>query len=385
MKLLDMGDLKQLVARPESLCVSIYMPTERAGKEVSQNAIRFKNLLRKAEKQLRVYGMSENETNSFLAPGARLLDSNKFWQYQSDGLAAFICPDNFRYFRLPHRFKELSVVTKRFHIKPLLSVIGLEGRYYILALSQKNVRLFQATRQGVSDVELKDTPKSLEEALKYEFPEKQLQFYTGTPRRSGMRDAVFYGTGDADPNIKNAIFRYFQVVDKSVYALLKEESAPLVLASVDYLVAIYKKASRCAPITEQSIKGNPDELSAEELNKRAWEIIQPYVRRAEKEAAAKYKSLAGSEGKQTTNKLPEVVRAAYHGRLEALFVSVGVHRWGTYDSETDEVKLHEKESPGDQDLLDLAAVHCLSNKGTVFAVEPGRMPDDSPAAAILRY
>ncbi len=385
MKLLDMGDLKQLVTRPESLCVSIYMPTERSGKEVSQNAIRFKNMLKTAEKQLRAFGLSENETGEFLAPGTRLLASNKFWQYQSDGLAAFICPDSFKYFRLPHRFKELSVVTNRFHIKPLLSVIGLEGRYYILALSQNNVRLFQATRQGVSEVELKDAPKSLEEALKYEFPEKQLQFHTEGPRRSGMRDSVFYGTGDADPNIKNAILRYFQAVDKSVYALLKEESAPLVLASVDYLVAIYKKASRCSTITEQAIKGNPDELSAEELNKRAWEIIQPYVRRAEEEAAVKYKSLAGSEGKQATNKLPEVVRAAYHGRLESLFVSVGVQQWGTYDPETADVEIHEKETAGDQDLLDFAAVHCLSNKGTVFAVEPDRMPDDSPAAAILRY
>jgi len=385
MKLLDMGDLKQLINRPESLCVSIYMPTERAGKEVSQNAIRFKNMLKSAEKQLRALGLSENEAKELLAPGTKLLSSNKFWQYQGDGLAAFICPDNFKYFRLPHRFKELAVVTNRFHMKPLLSVIGLEGRYYILALSQNNVRLFQATRQGVSEVELKDAPKSLEEALRHEFPEKQLQFHTEGPRRSGMRDAVFFGTGDADPNVKNAILRYFQAVDKSVHALLKEESAPLILASVDYLTAIYKKASHCTTITEQAIKGNPDELSAEELNKRAWKIIQPHVRKAEEEAAAKYKSLAGTEGKQVANKLPDVVRAAYHGRLESLFVSVGVQQWGTYDPETDEVILHEKETHGDQDLLDFAAIHCLSNKGTVFAVEPNRMPDDSSAAAILRY
>jgi hypothetical protein len=385
MKLLDMGDLKQLLTRPESPCVSIYMPTERAGKEVSQNAIRFKNMLKAAEKQLRAFGLSRAEIDDFLAPGAKLLASNKFWQYQSDGLAAFICPDSFRYFRLPHRFKELTVVTNRFHIKPLLSVVGLEGRYYILALSQNNVRLFQATRQGASEVELADIPKSLEEALKYEFPEKQLQFHTEGPRRSGMRDSVFYGTGDADPNVKNAILRYFQAVDKGVNALLKEESAPLVLAAVEYLIPIYKKASRCSSITEQSIKGNPDELSADDLNKRAWELIEPRVRRAEEEAAAKYRSLAGSEGKQATNKLPEVVRAAYHGRLESLFVSVGVQQWGTYNPETDEVEMHKKEHPGDQDLLDFAAVHCLSNKGLVFAVEPNRMPDDSPAAAILRY
>jgi len=385
MDVLDVAELKTLINKPTGLYVSIYLPTERAGKEISQNPIRFKNLLRDAARQLRAGGMGENDVETFLAPGNQLLTSAKFWQYQSDGLAIFICPDDCRYYRLPHKFNELAVVTGRFHIKPLLSIFGSEGRYYILALSQKSVRLFHATHYGISDVDLGDVPKSLEEALKYDLPEKQLQFRTEGPRRGGSRDAVFYGTGDSDPDVKNTILRYFQAVDKGVREILKEDSSPLVLAAVDFLIPIYRKASKYSGIVDISIKGNPDTVSADELNGKAWEIMKPRFQQARREAAARYTSLRETDSKLAANELKDVVRAAYHGRIESLFVPVGVQKWGRFDAETDEVALHAGETPGDQDLLDFAAVHCFSNKGAVYAVEPEMMPDEAQIAAVFRY
>ncbi len=385
MNLLEVTDLKALINSPKGLCVSIYLPTQRAGKEISQNPIRFKNLLRDAARQLRAGGMGENDVDRFLKSAQRLTESTKFWQHQSDGLAVFICPDDFKYYRLPHKFDELVVVTGRFHIKPLLSIFGSEGRYYILALSQKTVRLFQATHHGASEVDLGDVPRSLEEALKYELPEKQLQFRTEGPRRGGSRDAMFYGTGDSDPDVKNAILRYFQAVDKGVRDKLKEDLSPLVLAAVDFLIPIYRKASKYPGIVESSVKGNPDSISADELNEKAWEIIKPHFQKAREESAAKYRSLRDTGSKLATNDLKDIVRAAYHGRVESLFVPVGVYKWGRFDPGDDGVHLHEKEKPGDQDLLDFAAVHCFLNKGAVFAVRPDSMPDETAIAAVFRY
>jgi hypothetical protein len=42
------------------------------------------------------------------------------------------------------------VVTDRFHIKPLLPLLSGDGRFYVLALSQSEVRLLQGTRYSVS-------------------------------------------------------------------------------------------------------------------------------------------------------------------------------------------------------------------------------------------
>ena len=68
-----------------------------------------------------------------------------------------------------------------------------------------------------------------------------------------------------------------------------------------------------------------------------------------------------------------------------LFVAIGVQRWGSFDPDTDAVHWHDKAEPGDEDLLDFAAIQTFLNGGTVYAVEPENVPDDRHLAAIFRY
>jgi len=77
--------------------------------------------------------------------------------------------------------------------------------------------------------------------------------------------------------------------------------------------------------------------------------------------------------------------AAYEGRIDTLFVSVGLQRWGLFDPDTNTVHLHPEPKPGDEDLLDFAAIQTFVNGGKVFAVEPEAVPDDRNVAAIFRY
>ncbi len=49
------------------------------------------------------------------------------------------------------------------------------------------------------------------------------------------------------------------------------------------------------------------------------------------------------------------------------------------------MQIHSEPQPGDEDLMDLAALHTLLNGGTVYAVMPEQVPGDTAVAAILRY
>jgi len=383
MNLLTKDDLKALIEKHRGWCVSIFMPTHRAGKEIQQNPIRFKNLLGEAEQRLLAAGLRAPEAQKLLKPGQRLLQDSFFWMHQSDGLAVFLSSEMFRHYRLPLEFEELVVVTDRFHIKPLLSLFTGEERFYVLALSQNEIRLFQGTRYSVSEVELEDVPESLTEALKYDDPEKQLQFHTGTPKRTGKRPAMFHGHGVGIDDTKDNILRYFRQIDKGLHELFRKEQAPLVLAGVEYLFPIYREANTYPHLLEEGIKGNPEEFSAEELHEQAWAIVQPLFLKAQEEAAARYKQLAGTE--QASNNLKVIIPAAYRGRVEVLFVGVGTQKWGTFDPGTNMVHLHQEAEPADEDLLDLAAIQTLLNGGTVYAVEPEEVPDDAPLAAVFRY
>lgn len=240
MRLFSLDELKILIEEPNGVCISVYMPTRQLGVETQQNPIRFKNLLRQAEQELINSGLRSQDIQDLLQP-AREIDEYDFWQHQSNGLAIFIAPNFFSYYCLPINFPELVVVTDRFHLKPLLPLLTTDGMFYILALSQNQVRLFQGTRYSVTEIELEDVPQGIAEALKYDNAEKQLQFHSGTSQGgSSQRAAMFHGQGAGNDEQKDNILRYFLQVNKGLQDLLKNQQVPLVLAGVDYLLPIYK-------------------------------------------------------------------------------------------------------------------------------------------------
>ncbi|OGP94090.1 MAG: hypothetical protein A2157_03650 [Deltaproteobacteria bacterium RBG_16_47_11] len=383
MNLLSKEELKTLIEKPEGWCVSIYMPTHRAFPETKQDPIRFKNLLREAEERLKTVGLRSSDAKKLLKPGKPLIKNGLFWQYQADGLATFISSDLFYHYRLPLKFDELLVVTDRFHIKPLLPLFSHEGRFYILALSQNEVRFFQCSQFSVKEVELNNVPRSLSDALKYDDPEKQLQFHTRTSTAAEERAAMFHGHGVGTDDAKDNILRFFHQVDDGLHKLVRKEQAPLMLAGVEYLFPIYREANSYPHLIEKGITGNPEGLKAEELHEQALKIVEPYLLKAQEEAMAQYKQLAGSE--RASNNPKAIVEGAYDGRIEILIVALGIRQWGFFDSKTRMVHLHPEAEPGDEDLLDFAAVHTFLNGGKVYAVKPEEVPDETPLAAIFRY
>ena len=113
-------ELKELSAHSRELCVSLFMPAFRAGRETEQNPIRFKNLLKEAENRLSASGARPPEIQELFKPARSLVDDPLFWQHQGDGLAVFLSADYFKKFRLPLTFQESVTLARRFHFTPLL-------------------------------------------------------------------------------------------------------------------------------------------------------------------------------------------------------------------------------------------------------------------------
>lgn len=173
MSLLTTEELKALSQQQDGLLVSIYMPTRPVGPETRENPIRLKNLVVAAETKLIERGTRAPEARAMLKPAQQLVDDYDFWQHQNTDLALFISSDLLRTYRLPLKFEELVVVGYRFHLKPLVPFLSADGRFYLLALSQNEVRLFQGTRHTFDEVMLTEkVPRSLAEAFWCEDPEK---------------------------------------------------------------------------------------------------------------------------------------------------------------------------------------------------------------------
>jgi release factor family 3 len=387
MTLLSKEEIITLAERRPGWHVSIFLPMHRAGVETLQNPVRCKNLLRQAEEHLLAQGLRRAQAQEFLAPVQQLVAEYDFWQHQSAGLALFIAPTVFQFYRLPLAFEELVVVMPRFYIKPLLPLLSGDGQFYVLALSQNQVRLLKCTRYSVTEVDLPNVPQSLDEALKYDVVERQLQFHTRAQSfaasATGERAAIFHGHGEGTDDAKDRIMEYFRQVDHGLCEVVAHAPGPVVLAGVEYLLPLYREVTTSTQVMETGVPGNPEGLRAEELQERAWPLVEPHFRKDLEEARARYRRYAGTG--RASSDLQEVVVAAYHGRVETLFVACNMQQWGTFDPETQAIQVAPQAAPEHEELLDCAALYTFLNSGTVYTVPLDQVPDEVPLAAVLRY
>ncbi len=385
--ILSRSELHSLMTPSEGAHISIFLPTYRVGRETQQNRIRLKNLLRDAEKQLIEMGYRVPDAQALLQPAESLLGQTGFWRYAGDGLAIFLAKDTARQYSLPLRLKRKLVVSDRFHVKPLLPLFSGDGVFFVLALSQNEIRLLQGTRYVVTQVELGALPDSLSRILKVEDREAHLDRYVpssgaGAPGRNA---AIFHGTGAGQENDRVKLLNYLRQVDNGLREFLQPEQAPLVLAGVDYLHSLYREVSSYPHIAETGISGNPEPMSMDELHAQAWQIVQPYFQRVRQAAKQRYRQLSGQGSPLASDDLDTILPAALSGRIESLFVAVGAQHWGEFDPASARVVQHEAYRPGDEDLLDRAAVLTLLNNGAVFAVKKDQVPGHNLAAAVFRY
>ncbi|PSB15626.1 hypothetical protein C7B76_13265 [filamentous cyanobacterium CCP2] len=389
MDVLAIEELKTLVEQVQPPCVSLYMPTYQAGSEVQQNQIRFKNLVRQAEDLLQEqYGLRQSDATKLLQP-ALDLDENEFWQHQDAGLAIFVAEGFFRYYRLPLSFEELVFVGDRFQFKPLLPLLTGDGKFYLLALSQKQIRFFEGTRHSIQEIELEDVVTNMEDALQYDETAKEGQFRLSTSRgstgNSFRYSGSFHGQGSPDQdNPQDDILQFFHQLDHDLQKYLHNQKAPLLLAGVEYLLPIYQEANTYPHLLDVIIPiENIGVVKPEELLEPAWAQVEPHYTQSQQDAIEHYHELAGTG--QTSTDLKETIAAAHYGRIDQLFVAVGIQKWGSFDPQTNELNVHTDAEPGDDDLLNQAAIQTLLMGGTVYAVEPEQVPEQAPLAAVFRY
>lgn len=370
-------DILKLARKKNDVCVSIYVPTHMMGEEVQQDPIRLKNMLTEASGRLKARGLKERRVEKLLKEPRKLLDKPLFWQHNEKGLALFISEDSFEYYRTPHSFSEQVMVDDHFLITPLIPMISLEGTFCMLVLSQKKMRLLKCTRTSVEEIELKDSPTSIEEFKKYNVYQKNI-----TTAGSGGSASVFHGWGDGSVET-DEVENYLKTIENEVTSILRKRNDPLVLIGIEEALSIYRNVNHYSRLMDNAISGNPDPLSNTEIKAEGWKIIQSFFLKDMYEDIERFGNLLGSD-RQSDN-LTKIVEAAYYGRVESLFIPIDEQSWGRYDVERDVVHRSEEQKDGEYDLINMAAIKTLTQSGNVYALDKENMPDGTSIAAIFRY
>lgn len=359
--------------------ISIYMPTVRAGDQVQQNPIRYKNLVRRLEDMLRARDeMEASERNALIDRLEELYEPpNRFWEFQSDGLAIFISGDMFETYRVPLDFEEIIEIGDRFFITPLIPLLSEQAEFYVLALSQDNVRFLHGTRAYVEEIDLPDMPKSYDEALRFDVENQSIQHHTTT---KGPNEPAFHGQGiGGDEAVrKDKIKQFLQQVDQHIYDYLDAQRAPLILAGVEYECVMYRDLSKYQYILPDFIDGSPKMLSEEELHQQAWDILSNYFGARLENLQNLWAQYNGNHDDRAASGIEELVLNAFGGRVDTLMCPSGFRARGTFDPETTDISVTGDEN--DTELLNIAVIHTLFNSGAVINTEANTQPK-----AVLRY
>ncbi len=380
MDTVTMPDLRELASMKDGWCVSIYMPTyPRADGE--QDGLRLKNLAEATERELIDRGTRSVDAREFVAP---LLDLSHHaeWEQRKTGLAIFHSKEKLVHYWLSTPFDETLVVGRRFYIRPLLPALGVNPRFIVLAISRNQVRALKCEGDRYERLSLPGLPTNIEEALNLQTADRGEQVHSGMRGDLGKEAGVFHGQGGHPDTIKEESSEYFRLVDEALRPILRQTPWPVILAGVDYEVAIYRAASDDVHIAEEFLRGGFDYVADQQLYAQALPIARRIYSAERQQAFSKYRTLL--DRNRTSDDTEEIISAAHEGKIDTVFVDSSTELFGGYDPEKKSIEILPKRDPMN-DLVELTVTQTLQHGGAVYPTTSDEMPEGSPMCAILRY
>jgi hypothetical protein len=293
-------------------------------------------------------------------------------------LILFRSPDLFRYYWLNGKFKDVQAVDDRFQILPLLRTMAHAAHFHLLALSQHDVRLFRGTQHRLETVPANGLPKNLEVWLHNRQPDHVRENWsTAGPSVGAMRGVVSGSSAEREREGEN-LYHFLKDVDKCVIHHLRRDTAPLLLAGVDYELAIYRRVNSYKPTLRETVNGSPDGVPERTLHERAMDVVKSTFSEPLRQTLGNIHEFHGTARSSTDPRT--VIQGAFEGRVSDLAIAANAEFWGAWNAET-----HEVEEDGRDELLNAAALQTIQHRGRAFVLDPEDMPVKAPAAAVFRF
>ena len=348
-------------------CVSIYLPTTPVTQQARGDRIELKNLTKRAIKEIRSAHGDERAAALIEEQLDDLVDDDEFWRFQAHSLAIFATPENVRTFRLPNSLEMVLEVSDRFHIKPLLRSVSFPNACYILALTQKRVRLIEVSA---------DLPAAL--IMVEGLPED-----AGRAVR-GVGEVTHWPSGRVQgrEGQKLLLRQFARRVDQALRPVLGGSGLPLVLAAAEPLASLYRSVNTYPKLADVIIEGSPEGLNEAELAERVRPILDGIYRREIADWRTLFRERENS-GRATTD-IAQAAHAATFGAVETILVDIDQVIPGRIDDQG-AVSFASRTGEGNYGVVDEIATRVLATGGRVIGIRKADIPREQSLAAVLRY
>lgn len=381
---LPVKTFEALAANHYMHCVSIYLPMHKKGKEQNEHLAQenLKKCIKKVNKTLKKYLLSKEEINNYLKPIEALIADSELWRNPSNGLAIFLDKKGMNYYTLPIEFETKTQVASNFYLTPLLPLYENDEIYYLLELSQDYVKLYEASRYGLTNLHIKSlAPDNLEKAVGYDYKQKMLQLRS---LQDSYGAGAFHGHGEGIDDERKELSTFLRAIDKGINKAIKNKKAPLVIASTNSLFNSYKQVNSHENLYGENCKGDPEFKNKTVLHKASWELIKPYFEDNKIKQINQFHELYSTP--KISYQLNEIIPAAISGKINTLFVEKNKDAFGIYNQENGKLIFNKKKDIKNNSLTNLAAIQTFIKGGKVYLLDKEKMPvQGEPLNAIFRY
>lgn len=354
-------------------CLSLYFSVSPHATHGDQ--VRVKSLAAQAVQMLEDWQppLGKEHVFDLMRPLWRLLGTEGFWQDRRADRALFMAPGFFTELFLPHSVQDAVYVGSEFLIRPQLAPPSARS-YFVLALHGDRARLFEGDGTGLR-------PSAFEmptfDAVRNHEVTSEAE---GTHANLTCDHCCARGDGDTE---HARIKAYYHVIAGLLKAEYPNSRRPMILAGTSRNLAMFRAVARkLANINAYDLEVDPDSLPLAALARCAAKLAQPHLSRDWEETLR-----ALHERKinvPVDREVASIVEEAIRGQIETLWIARGAQAWGTIGG-GGVPNLHAIARPGDEDLLNLAAVYVLRHRGRVYEVEEGQLEPGCKAIAALRY
>lgn len=233
--------IAELVDQQGEKSISIIMPTYQEGRQVKQNAIRFKNLLSQVVQELEAQGEYETQAEIRVKLLSDLTLDDHFWQHQSAGVAIVMAHGQVTAIGLHDTPAEHATVSEYFYLTPVALDAAGKKSYRVLALTWEEAKLYAATRSEVEPENNAQFPVALRDVVLAPDAEEQLQCRTQGHSDGGT---MFHGQGEGEQMIQSDRRRFLSEVGKRLNSLHEQPPLPLILVGTDEVLGEFKSVTK---------------------------------------------------------------------------------------------------------------------------------------------
>jgi hypothetical protein len=377
-ELFSVKDLRPLLAIPGP-CLSLYLPLSTAPNQqgLKLDALEWKELIASAKAKAGDQAQQLRDVFKSVENIEELTEGAPAW---AKSVAVLGAEDTLRLVYLHEEVQSRAEFGQSFYVRPLLPELTKASVFYVLALSQKNVRMLRCTLDSSEEVPIgANAIKSYDEYMNAAKPD-HVSIKRGTAGMASGSSKGVIGTTTTELERKDEYLKhFFKQIDAGVGETLRGKTDPLVPVGVDYELALYSSLNTYPHMVADGVHGAANGLKAGEMHARAIEAIGGEYERTLDAALADYDHKAGGGA---SNRLKDIVTAAHDGRVVTLIVSDSIEALGTFDEETNQVTGARE---GGEDLINDAVVQTITHAGSVLVTTTKKMPNGAPAIAIFRY